>query len=224
MKLVKNRTLMRTPCSCRLSCFCLNSNNFTGFVISNDNISITGEQHFRAVRLLFAIQPHSRPPGRRLFHHLCPAAVRTFRRSPPRQVILRLPPHITLTPVNLTVQVVALVFRQLKNMLSVAQLRFQQVTAAVVKVFNPPPVRQRGGQQVAQRVVFMFMLSSTALFGNQQATTVIFQPEFIIRLRLPLFRLCPRQLSMPEPVAISCFTDYWPKKIQNVKPVYYELL
>ncbi|EED6909791.1 hypothetical protein XV54_002622 [Salmonella enterica subsp. enterica] len=140
MKLVKNRTLMRTPCSCRLSCFCLNSNNFTGFVISNDNISITGEQHFRAVRLLFAIQPHSRPPGRRLFHHLCPAAVRTFRRSPPRQVILRLPPHITLTPVNLTVQVVALVFRQLKNMLSVAQLRFQQVTDAVVKVFNPPPV------------------------------------------------------------------------------------
>ncbi|EPE4535038.1 hypothetical protein ACSIVF_001115 [Salmonella enterica] len=70
-------------------------------------------------------------------------------------------------------QVVALVFRQLKNMLSVAQLRFQQVTAAAVKVFNPPPVRQRGGQQVAQRVVFMFMLSGAVLFGNQQATTVI---------------------------------------------------
>ncbi|ECO4190017.1 hypothetical protein FYD92_23545 [Salmonella enterica] len=84
-------------------------------------------------------------------------------------MILRLLPHITLTPVNLTVQVVALVFRQLKNMLSVAQLRFQQVTAAVVKVFNPPPVRQRGGQ----RVVFMFMLSGAVLFGNQQATTVI---------------------------------------------------
>lgn len=112
-----------------------------------------------------------------LFCRYAPDAVTLFRRAPvahpPRYVILRLPPHITLTPVNLTVQVVALVFRQLKNMLSVAQLRFQQVTAAVVKVFNPPPVRQRGGQQVAQRVIFMFVLSGAVLFGNQQATTVI---------------------------------------------------
>ncbi|ELD6943342.1 hypothetical protein QJI92_000240 [Salmonella enterica] len=58
----------------------------------------------------------------------------------PRHIVFRLPPQIALTPVNFTVQVVALIFCELESTLPVTQLRFQQMTSAVIKVFNPLPV------------------------------------------------------------------------------------
>ncbi|WP_407195030.1 hypothetical protein [Citrobacter farmeri] len=101
---------------------------------------------------------------------------------PSRHVIFRLPPLVTLTPVNFAVQVITLVFRKLKGMVPVTQLRFQQMPAAVIQVLQRATVRQGGFQQVPQRVVIVFMPTGAVLFGGQQPTTVVFQRNLALRL------------------------------------------
>ncbi|EPJ9675214.1 hypothetical protein VNX24_12915 [Citrobacter farmeri] len=101
---------------------------------------------------------------------------------PSRHVIFRLPPQVTLTPVNFAVQVITLVLRKLKGVVAVTQLRFQQMPAAVIQVLQRATIRQGGFQQVPQRVVIVFMPTSAVLFGGQQPATVVFQRNLVLRL------------------------------------------